>query len=125
MSSADVEPTVFRIGGVSYLRIPAEDPRALAAFYEGVFGWRVNADREDPSFEDGTGHVIGHFVSEVPVAGEAGIRPYVFVESVDETLEKVAGRGGEVVTAPYEEGDLLVATFRDPSWNVVGVWQKA
>lgn len=125
MSAGDVEPTVSRSGGVSYLRIPAEDPRALAAFYEGVFGWSVDADREDPSFEDGTGHVIGHFVADVPVAGEAGIRPYVFVERVDETLEKVVGRGGQVVTPTYEEGNLLVATFRDPSGNVVGVWQTA
>ena len=45
---------VFRAGGVSYLRIPAADPQRSASFYEAVFGWHVNADREDPSFEDGT-----------------------------------------------------------------------
>jgi predicted enzyme related to lactoylglutathione lyase len=116
---------VFRPGGASYLRIPAEDPRATAAFYGAVFGWKVDLDRDDPSFEDGTGHVIGHFVAELPVAGEAGVRPYVYVESVDETLAKMVAQGGEVVTAPYPEGDLVVATFRDPSGNVVGVWQQA
>jgi predicted enzyme related to lactoylglutathione lyase len=118
--------SVFRLGGISYLRIPADDPRRTCAFYEAVFGWSVNADRDDPSFEDGTGHVIGHFVADPdqPVAGEAGMRPYVFVERVDETLEKVVANGGEVVTAPYPEGDLTVATFRDPAGNVVGVWQQ-
>ena len=121
----DEDQHVFRTGGVSYLRIPAEDPRQSASFYAAVFGWSVDSDRESPSFEDGTGHVIGHFVADLPAAGEAGVRPYVFVERVDETLALVVAQGGELVTPPYLEGDLLVATFRDPSGNVVGVWQRA
>jgi uncharacterized protein len=47
-----------------------------------------------------------------------------FVERVDETLEKVVAQGGEVLTPPYPEGDLRVATFRDPAGNVIGVWQQ-
>jgi len=124
MSKVNYEHRVFRVGGVSYLRIPAQDPRRSAAFYESVFGWSVRADRDEPSFEDGTGHVIGHFMADLPSAGEAGVRPYIYVEGVDETLDKVVAHGGEVVTAPYPEGDLLVATFRDPSGNVLGVWQQ-
>jgi uncharacterized protein len=123
MAGAEEEPRVFRPGGVSYLRIPAGDPRGVAAFYAGVFGWRVDLARAEPSFEDGTGHVIGHFVPDLLVAGEAGVRPYVFVESVDETLAKAVAAGGEIVTSPYAEGDLWVATFRDPAGNVIGVWQ--
>jgi predicted enzyme related to lactoylglutathione lyase len=116
--------SVFRAGGISYLRIPATDPRRAAAFYEAVFGWTVRSDRDDPSFEDGTGHVIGHFVADQPVAGEAGLRPYVYVEDLGGTLEKVVAEGGEIVTPPYPEGDLRVATFRDPAGNVVGLWEK-
>jgi predicted enzyme related to lactoylglutathione lyase len=121
---APVTDGVFRVAGISYLRIPAEDPHRSAAFYEAVFGWRVRSDREEPAFEDGTGHVIGHFSAEHAVAGDAGVRPYVYVESVDETLRKVTSQGGEVVTPPYPEGDLRAATFRDPSGNVIGVWQR-
>jgi uncharacterized protein len=117
--------SVFRPGGISYLRIPADDPQRAAAFYASVFGWSVRTDRDDPAFEDGTGHVIGHFVSDQPVAGEAGVRPYVYVDDVDATLSRVLAEGGEVATPPYPEGDLRVATFRDPSGNVVGVWQRA
>ena len=123
-SDGEDEPRVFRVGGVSYLRIPAVDPRRSAAFYEAVFGWSLRGDPEDPSFEDGTGHVIGHFMTDLRVAGEAGVRPYVFVERVDETLEKVVAHGGAVVTAPYPEGDLWVATFLDPPGNVIGVWEQ-
>ncbi len=62
-------------------------------------------------------------MADMPVAGEAGVRPYIFVEHVDETLDKVVAHGGEVGTAPYPEGDPWVATFRDPAGNVLGVWQ--
>ena len=121
---AEEKPSVFRVGGVTYLRIPAEDRRRSAAFYEAVFGWSLRGEPDDPSFEDGTGHLIGHFNVDLPVAGEAGVRPYIYVESVDETLEKIAAQGGEMVDAPYPEGDLWVATFRDPPGNVLGVWQQ-
>jgi predicted enzyme related to lactoylglutathione lyase len=119
------EPTVFRPGGVSYLRIPAPRPHESAAFYAAVFGWTVDLDRETPNFTDGSGHVIGHFVSDIDVAGGAGFRPYVFVTDVHAVLEAASARGAIVVTAPYPEGNLTVATFRDPAGNEVGVWQQS
>jgi len=116
--------SVFRAGGISYLRIPATDPKLSASFYESVFGWIVRRDRDDPAFEDGSGHVIGHFVRDLRPAGEAGFRPYVYVEHVRETLGRAVAQGAAVETAPYPEGDLCVATFRDPAGNVIGVWQQ-
>ncbi len=123
MADGGVEANVLRHAGISYLHIPAEDPRQAAAFYRAVFGWQVDLDRPEPSFRDGTGHVIGHFVTGSAVAGEAGIRPYVCVSRVDEVLAKVTANGGAVVKGPYPEGNLLVALFRDPEGNVLGVWQ--
>jgi predicted enzyme related to lactoylglutathione lyase len=124
MASDEGESRVFRRAGISYLRIPAKDAQASAAFYHDVFGWAVDAARAEPSFEDGSGHVIGHLVPDAAVAGEAGVRPYVYVESVDDTLERVSDLGGALVEPPYAEGDLRVATFRDPAGNVIGVWQR-
>ncbi len=118
------EPTVFRPGGVSYLRIPAPDPTASAAFYATVFGWKVDTDRANPNFQDGSGHVIGHFMPDLPVAGAAGVRPYVYVEDVRATLDRALANGAEPATAPYPEGNLTVATFRDPAGNEIGVWQQ-
>jgi uncharacterized protein len=113
--------SAFRPGDISYLRIPAVDSQRLAQFYGGVFGWRLRGD----AFEDRTGNVIGHFSSEHNVAGESGFRPYVYVESVDETLDRVRDNGGAVVREPYPEGDLTVAVVRDPDGNVLGVWSRA
>jgi predicted enzyme related to lactoylglutathione lyase len=123
VSSAEA-PSVFRPGGVSYLRIPAPDPVAVAAFYREIFGWSLHGDPAKPSFEDGSGHVIGHFMPDLPVAGEAGFRPYVYVEAIDETLAAALAAGGTPAAEPYPEGDLWVATLRDPAGNVVGIWQR-
>src|SRR6266508_2882159 len=97
------ESGIFRESGISYVRFPASDPQSTARSYREVFGWKMDLDRPDPSFEDGTGHVIGHISAEHEAAGEAGIRPYVYVESVDDTLAAVSGNGGRVVTQPYSE----------------------
>jgi predicted enzyme related to lactoylglutathione lyase len=118
------EDSVFRHAAVSYLEIPASDPQLAAAFYREVFGWRVDTERSEPSFQDGTGHVIGHFVSGIAAAGEAGVRPYIYVTSVAETLELVKAHGGTPVKDPYPEGNLTVATFTDPAGNVLGIWQR-
>ena len=115
------EVSVFRPGGVSYLRIPAPDIARSAAFYRVVFDWETDGDRG--RFEDATGHVIGHFMADLPVAGEAGVVPYVYVENIDETLAKLTGAGGEVSLPPYAEGGLWVAMTRDPAGNAIGVWQ--
>jgi uncharacterized protein len=115
------EVSVFRPGDVSYLRIAAPEPARSAQFYRAVFGWQT--DETAGRFQDATGHVIGHFMAELPVAGEAGVVPYVYVHDVDATLALVAGAGGDVTVQPYPEGDLWVAMTRDPAGNAIGVWQ--
>jgi uncharacterized protein len=114
---------VFRPGGVSYLRIPAPDDRRSAAFYHEVFDWAISTNGPHPSFSDGTGHVIGHFMSDLLVVGEGGVLPYVYVDDIDEAIARVRRNGGEIARQPYPEGDLWVATFRDPAGNVIGLWQ--
>ena len=118
-----VEDSVARPGGVSYLRIPARDIAESAEFYRAVFGWRLRGDAGEPSFSDGTGHVIGHWRTDLPAAGEAGVLPYIYVTDLDDTLRKATERGAETVTPPYPEGNLRIATIRDPAGNVIGIWQ--
>jgi uncharacterized protein len=115
------EISVFRPGDVSYLRIAAPDPDRSAAFYSTVFGWKIRPD--GGAFQDASGHVIGHFMTSLPVAGEAGVVPYIYVRDIDETLARVTEAGGEVTAKPYPEGDLWVAMTRDPAGNAIGVWQ--
>jgi predicted enzyme related to lactoylglutathione lyase len=82
-ASSGVEANVARPGGVSYLRIPAHDLAQSAEFYRAVFGWQVRGRPDAPSFSDGTGHVIGHWRTDLPAAGQAGVLPYIYVTSLD------------------------------------------
>jgi uncharacterized protein len=116
------EPSVFRVGSVSYLRIAAPGIARSAAFYRTVFGWKTQDTAS--RFEDATGHIIGHFIADLPVAGEAGVVPYIYVRDIDQTLAKIPAAGGQVSTPPYAEGDLWVAMTLDPAGNAIGVWQR-
>lgn len=125
-SDADrVDPRLARHGGLSYLEIPAIDPRQSAAFYERVVGWQVRwRDRDDPRFDDATGHLIGRWVTDRPVSREPGFLPYIYVDRIEDAIERVTASGGEVVRTPYPEGNLWVATVRDPAGNLIGLWQE-
>lgn len=117
------EDRVARPGGVSYLRIPAHDLAESAEFYRAVFGWRLRGTPDAPSFSDGTGHVIGHWRTDLPAAGQAGVLPYIYVTRLDHAVRAATEHGAEIVAPPYPEGNLLVATIRDPAGNVIGIWQ--
>ena len=121
--SSDEQPSVFRPGSISYVLIPAPDPALTATFYETVFGWSTHGSPAQLGFSDATGHVIGHFVADQQPVDEAGVRPYIYVERIDDVVAKISNQGGHTVTEPYPEGDLWVATFRDPAGNVLGIWQ--
>jgi hypothetical protein len=119
-----VDDGLARHGHVSYLEIPAVDPEQSAAFYEAVFGWQIRGrDSGGPSFDDRSGTLIGRWVTGRAVSGEPGLLPFIYVDRIDDIVARVMSEGGEVVQPVYPEGDLWVATFRDPAGNVMGVWQ--
>jgi predicted enzyme related to lactoylglutathione lyase len=119
------QPSVFRPGGISYVRIPAPDPDELAAFYAKVFGWSIRKHGKSPAFTDRSGHVIGHFVSDQTATADHGIRPYIYVKSVVDTIEQALKSGASVATEPYPEGNLTIATLRDPAGNTIGIWEQS
>jgi predicted enzyme related to lactoylglutathione lyase len=119
-----VDALVGRIAGISYVHIPARDVAVSAGFYRDVFGWQLHGPPDGPAFSDGTGHVIGRWVTDQAVAGADGLRAYIYVADVEDTLEAVTTHGGQVVTPPYPEGTLRVALFSDPAGNVLGIWQE-
>jgi uncharacterized protein len=120
----DNESRIFRNNGVSFLSIPSHDFAKSAEFYHAVFGWKVQVQPNHASFEDGTGHVIGHWEAEFSAVGEAGIVPFIYTARLKDVIQRITLNGGEIVKAPYPEGDLLVAIFRDPAGNVLGIWQR-
>ena len=115
----------FDHGRLAYLQIPATDVRESAEFYMTNFGWQIRGEgTEHLSFADATGDMIGAWVTELAISDTPGVLAYIYVHGIDAALERIAASGGEVVKTPYPEGDLWVATFRDPPGNVLGIWQQ-
>jgi hypothetical protein len=117
------DPRLATPGALTYLHIPAADVRQAAAFYRDVFGWHINnPDSDRPSFDTPNGHLSGAWISDHVVPTEPGLLPYIYVDQVEDTLSRILSREGEIVTSPFAEGLLTVATFRDPAGNVIGLW---
>jgi molybdopterin synthase sulfur carrier subunit len=123
---AEAGSALARPGAVSYLEIPTRDPAQSAGFAEQVFGWVVDwRGAQDVRFQDQAGQLLGRWVPDRPAAREAGLLPYVSVPSVGTALGQVEALGGAIVEARHREGNLVVATIRDPSGNLFGLWQFA
>jgi predicted enzyme related to lactoylglutathione lyase len=110
-----------------YLEIPAIAINESVAFYEKVFGWNIrHRDTERPSFDDATGNVSGAWVIDRAAARDPGLLPYIWVDSVEATLVRIAAYGGEVVAAPSTDPQDAnrIATFRDPAGNLIGLYEE-
>jgi predicted enzyme related to lactoylglutathione lyase len=118
-----VDSGLARSGAVTYLHMPATDVRRAAAFYRDVFGWSINhPDSDRPSFADAGGLLSGAWTSDHLPAGEPGLLPYIYVADIKQAVALIVAHGGAILTEPYPEGLLTVATFRDPAGNVIGLW---
>ena len=119
-----VDAGLARPGAVTYLHIPATDARRAAAFYRDVFGWSIDRpDSDRPSFDDASGLLSGAWISDHLAVVEPGLLPYIYVADIEDAVARIIAHGGAIVTEPYPEGLLIVATFRDPAGNVIGLWR--
>jgi uncharacterized protein len=117
-----VDASLARNGGLTYVEIPTNDPGKSAAFYQAVVGWLCR-DEDKIKFSDQTGHLIGRWVAGRTISRQPGLLPYIYVDQIRDAVSNVVPSGGEVVKAPYPEGNLLVAIIRDPAGNILGLWQ--
>jgi uncharacterized protein len=107
-------------GQLSYLQIPALNVRQSAEFYARVFGW--NIEHPHPGF-DAPG-LIGQWTTDRSPTRDAGMLPWLNVDSMVEAMKLVRTYGGEVLEHPTPDGpDRLLATVRDPAGNVIGLVQ--
>jgi predicted enzyme related to lactoylglutathione lyase len=117
---------MFEHGHLSYVQIPATNVRASGDFYASVFGWNPDATGGDShlSFSDTTRSMIGAWVTERIASRESGVLLFIYVHGIDAVVERIRVRGGQILKPPFPEGDLWVATFRDPGGNEIGIWQQ-
>ncbi|OLB37267.1 MAG: glyoxalase [Acidobacteria bacterium 13_2_20CM_57_17] len=117
-------PTMLN-GKICYIELPATDIARSAEFYKRVFAWNVRK-RGDGStaFDDTTGEVSGAWVFGRSPAAKPGLLFYIMVDSVAATVDAVVANGGEIVQPIGMDAPEITARFRDPSGNVIGLYQQ-
>jgi predicted enzyme related to lactoylglutathione lyase len=119
-----VPPTVAN-GKICYLELPATDVDLSAAFYDAVFGWASRRRGDGQlAFDDAVGEVSGSWVTGRRPAAEPGLLVYVMVDDVAATMERVVAAGGEIVQPIGGDAPEITARFRDPTGNILGLYQE-
>lgn len=112
-------------GKICYLEIPAADVSRSAAFYERAFG-RTVRQRGDgaTAFDDTVNGVGGAWVTGRAPAVEPGLVVYIMVADAAAAVAAVAAAGGEIVQPVDPHAPEVLARFRDPGGNVLGIYQE-
>jgi predicted enzyme related to lactoylglutathione lyase len=118
---------------VVHFEIHSADPDAAAKFYSSIFGWKIfkwDGPVEYWLVQTGDGPGIdGGIVrrqGDAPAAG-AAVNAYVCtigVESLDETLDSIIAKGGDIAVPKNEiPGIGTLAYFKDLDGNIFGALQ--
>lgn len=117
-------PTL-RTGKICYIELPAVDVRRSAEFYRQAFGWTIRTRGDGATaFDDTVNEVSGAWVVGRPPATEPGLMVYVMVASARAAVEAVVAAGGEIVAPIDPDEPEVIARFRDPAGNVLGVYEQ-
>jgi predicted enzyme related to lactoylglutathione lyase len=116
---------MYRTGKICYIEIPATDVEESAQFYRRAFGWQIRK-RGDGStaFDDTVNEVSGTWVLGRPIATKPGLMVYIMVGSATAAVDAVVSAGGEIVKPVDPTAREVVATFRDPAGNLLGIYQQ-
>jgi predicted enzyme related to lactoylglutathione lyase len=95
-------------GELSFFEIGVEDVERGRAFYEGLFGWRLEPAPSGQGFQIGTPTLRGGMHG-----GDRGAAPYVFfaVEDMDAALERIRELGGSLEEIDVEGDEESVAEY--------------
>lgn len=112
---------------VVHFEINTSRSSELAQFYATAFDWHMHPDSDDYVQIKTEGVCAGSGESGI----DGGIGPsdpgddfvtfYVQVPSVDEALQRVVDLGAEVDLPATEAGSVVIAVFRDPAGNRIGL----
>ena len=112
-----------------HIAINATDVQGVKAFYETIFGWRLEPWGPPDYYQDqqsgGDVIIALHGRRELaPGARMLGFEVTVAVEDIDATARAVEAAGGKIAMPQiYIEGVGKLIYFQDPDGNLVGAMQ--
>jgi uncharacterized protein len=111
-------------GKICYLELPSRDIDESSSFYHTVFDWIVRR-RDDGSiaFDDGVNEVSGTWRTDRKPATEVGLLVHIMVDDIQVSIQKIIEHGGTIVQPVGMDAPEITAWFRDPSGNVLGLYQ--
>lgn len=111
---------------IDYVELYVDDVSAAKMFYGGVFGWTFNdygdtyAGIRAPGDD---GEVGGITVGDTRGGGSPLV--LVITDTLENSLEAVRSAGGVIVEGPFAYPGGRRFHFRDPSGNVLGVFEPS
>ena len=115
----------YRTGKICYIEIPAVDVPRSAEFYNKAFGWQIRKRGDGATaFDDTVNEGSGTWVLGRPAAAEPGMMAYIMVGNAAAALKAIVSAGGEIVESVDPGAREVVATFRDPAGNLIGIYQQ-
>jgi hypothetical protein len=113
-------------GKICYLEIPANRAEDSARFYSGIFGWKVRERGDGNLAFDDTGAVSGTWVKGSDRTPDERTRTYIMVDSIPDSLQRIADSGGRIVTprTAIGQGMGAFAVFADPVGNEFGLYEE-
>ncbi len=113
------------MGRVVHFEISADDPQRAVAFYQEVFGWKIDRWGDEPYWLVSTGEGAGIDGALMPRGGQRQpVIDTVEVESWDRAADAVRGAGGKVL---HDKRSIPgVGTFaycEDTEGNVFGIME--
>ena len=123
-------------GRVVHFEIPADNLERAQSFYKKAFGWQINTVPGMNYAMVGTTPSDKNGIPTQPGAINGGMLTknqhikspviYIHVNDIEEALKNVQKLGGTVVQKRTAVGhDRLIAYFKDPEGNIIGIFQDS
>jgi predicted enzyme related to lactoylglutathione lyase len=114
-----------KVGSIVHVEFAVKDPKKVKDFYGNLFGWKFQEvpEMNYTLFEAPGGP--GGGIGPVQEGQHPGITNYLYVENIDETMNRITEAGGKIV-APKQEvpGQGWMAWFEDPAGTRMALWQQ-
>lgn len=108
---------------VVHFEIGGRDSAKTAAFFSGLFGWKMQSMGPATMINTGADSGIHGDISALGHEPHHYTIFYVQVDDVQGYLDKAGPLGGKTLVPPVEIPTGTFAWFADPDGNTIGLWK--